>query len=57
MRHYRREFSQVCGVTLLESKEDRESACWLFTLLAERRDDFSGAPESRRARVGVSPAH
>src|SRR5437667_11291648 len=31
---YRQEFRAIPGITLLESKEDRQSACWLFTLLA-----------------------
>ena len=50
---YRREFSQVRGVTLLESKEDRKSACWLFTLLADRRDDFLRALQSRGVPASV----
>lgn len=50
---YRREFLQVPGVTLLESKADRESACWLFTLLAERRDDFLRALQSRGVPASV----
>ena len=50
---YRQEFSAVSGLTLLESKEDRESACWLFTLLAERRDDFLRALQSRGVPASV----
>lgn len=37
---YRRELSSVAGVELLRSELDREHAYWLFTMLADRRDDF-----------------
>lgn len=37
---YREELAGVCGLQLLESRADRESACWLFTVLVERREDF-----------------
>jgi len=37
---YRREFSGVAGLRLLESTVDRVHACWLFTVLAERREGF-----------------
>src|SRR5262249_6037056 len=50
---YRREFSAIPGLTLLESKPDRESACWLFTVLAERRDDFLRALQSRGVPASV----
>ncbi len=43
----------VPGITLLDSKEDRASACWLFTLLAERRDDFLRALQSRGVPASV----
>jgi perosamine synthetase len=50
---YRREFTTVPGITLLESKDDRVSACWLFTLLAERRDDFLRALQGRGVPASV----
>lgn len=50
---YRREFAKVSGITLLESKADRESACWLFTLLVERRDDFLRALQGRGVPASV----
>ncbi|MBI5396617.1 MAG: DegT/DnrJ/EryC1/StrS family aminotransferase [Verrucomicrobia bacterium] len=37
---YSRELAGVPGVTLLRQDADRVSACWLFTLLVERREDF-----------------
>lgn len=39
-RRYRQALASVPGITLLDSKDDRESACWLFTMLAERRVDL-----------------
>jgi perosamine synthetase len=50
---YRREFSAVRGLTLLESKPDRQSADWLFTMLVERRDDFLRALQSRGVPASV----
>jgi perosamine synthetase len=50
---YRRELAAVPGITLLESKDDRVSACWLFTLLAERRDDFLRTLQSRGVPASV----
>lgn len=44
---YRQAFAAVPGVTLLEQRPDRESACWLFTMLVERRDDFLRATRAR----------
>lgn len=37
---YRQALSDVVGMTLLEAKDDREPAYWLFTMRVERRDDF-----------------
>jgi len=34
-------FQNIPGLTLLENAPDRESACWLFTMKVERRDDFT----------------
>jgi len=38
--HYRKELKNVPGLQLLDCKNDRESAYWLFTILVERRIDF-----------------
>lgn len=40
VNRYRKSLNDIPGLTLLERKEDRESANWLFTILAERREDF-----------------
>jgi len=37
---YRDELKDIAGLKLLDYKDDRESAFWLFTVLAERRVDF-----------------
>lgn len=37
---YRKELKNVPGLQLLDYKNDRESAYWLFTVLVERRIDF-----------------
>jgi perosamine synthetase len=50
---YRGEFASVPGLTLLQASPDRESACWLFTLLAERRDDFLRALQGRGVPASV----
>ncbi len=50
---YRKAFAGIDGLTLLERKDDRQSACWLFTLLAERRDDFLCALQSRGVPASV----
>src|SRR5262249_55925270 len=39
-RRYREELARVPGLTLLRSEPDRESACWLFTIMVEGRDAF-----------------
>lgn len=41
VRRYRESLNKVPGLTLLEKKPDRESGNWLFTILVERRDDFT----------------
>ncbi len=38
---YRGSLKDAKGLTLLEKKSDRESGSWLFTILVERRDDFT----------------
>lgn len=37
---YRDELKNVPGIKLLVHEDDRESACWLFTILVKRRTDF-----------------
>jgi len=37
---YRKSLNNIPGLTLLETKKDRESGYWLFTVLVERREDF-----------------
>jgi perosamine synthetase len=50
---YREQFKNIDGLTLLENKDDRESACWLFTMLVERREDFIRALKSRNVPASV----
>jgi perosamine synthetase len=50
---YRRELGGVPGVTLLESRPDRQSANWLFTIHVERRDDFVRMMQSKEIEVSV----
>ena len=44
---YRKRLAQLAGLTLLDSRSDRESAHWMFTVLVERRDDCARALNSR----------
>lgn len=37
---YNEELKDVNGVSVLERKDDRESACWIHTIKVENRDDF-----------------
>lgn len=37
---YDRQLVDVPGIRLLERKPDRDSSCWLYTMLVERRPDF-----------------
>ena len=50
---YRRELAGVAGLCLLESPEDRESACWLFTFRVERRLDFIRALKDKDIPASV----
>lgn len=52
-RAYRDALGTVAGITLLESRADRESSCWVFTMLVERRDDFVRALKSRGVPTSV----
>jgi perosamine synthetase len=50
---YRRELASVPGLELLAIAGDREHACWLFTLLVERREDFIRKLASRNIPSSV----
>jgi perosamine synthetase len=52
-RLYRAELAQVPGLSLLEEKDDRVNACWLFTVRVERRLDFIRALKSRGVEAAV----
>ena len=39
-RYYNENLSNTSGVTLMENKNDRQSAYWLYTIKVDRRDDF-----------------
>lgn len=38
--YYREELKNINGITLLENKDDRESANWFFSMLIENRERF-----------------
>ena len=50
---YREELEGISGVTLLDYKQDRESAYWLFTILVESREDFIRAMKERGVPTSV----
>ena len=50
---YRNELRGIPGLQLLDYKDDRESAYWLFTLLVERREDFIKALKERGVPTSV----
>ena len=50
---YRTELANVPGLTLFESKPDRESAYWTFCVHVERRNDFARAIQSRGIDTSV----
>jgi len=52
---YREELSNVPGMELLDYKNDRESAFWLFTVLVENRLDF--IRKMNAAGIPVSVVH
>jgi len=52
-RLYRKEFSTVPGLSLLDEKQDRTSSTWLFTVRVERRLDFIKALRSRGVEAAV----
>jgi perosamine synthetase len=52
-RLYRSALGGVPGLKLPEEKADRQSACWLFTVLVKRRLDFIRALKARGVEVAV----
>ena len=52
-KYYRNVLKSVPGLTLLNYKNDRESAYWLFTVLVEKREDFIRRLKSRGIRTSV----
>ncbi|MCC6133299.1 MAG: DegT/DnrJ/EryC1/StrS family aminotransferase [Acidobacteria bacterium] len=50
---YRKELAGIPGLTLLEEKQDRKSANWLFTIRVEKRDAFIDAMASRKVPTSV----
>jgi perosamine synthetase len=52
-KFYRERLAGVSGVTLLQERPDRESACWLFTMRVERRVDFVRTLRGRGVEAGV----
>ena len=50
---YRDELKNISGLQLLDYKNDRESAYWLFTILVERRENFIRALKSRGVPASV----
>jgi perosamine synthetase len=52
-RRYMDRLRNLPGVRLLEEQPDRESSCWLFTILVERREDFVRAMKSQGVPTSV----
>jgi perosamine synthetase len=52
-QQYREQLADVAGVQLLDAPADRDSACWVFTLLVERRTDFVRALAGRGVPASV----
>jgi perosamine synthetase len=50
---YRDALADVAGLTLPAEPSDAESACWLFTVLVERRADFVRALRDRGVHAGA----
>ena len=50
---YREELKTADGVTLFNSEGDRESACQLFSIHVDRRDDFFRAMKSRGIETSI----
>lgn len=52
---YNNELKNVDGVTLLENKDDRKSAYWIYTIKVDRRDDFVNY--MKECNIMVSKVH
>jgi dTDP-4-amino-4,6-dideoxygalactose transaminase len=52
---YEEEFKYTDGVRLLESKDDRESSYWIFTMRVDDRDNF--IQRMKEHGIGVSRVH
>jgi perosamine synthetase len=52
-KRYREELEKVPGITLLENKNDRKSANWLFTIHVNRRLKFAEMMQSKGVEVSV----
>jgi perosamine synthetase len=50
---YRQAFKDTPGITLFRQDADRESACWIFGMHVERRDDFVQALAARQIPCSV----
>ncbi|MBU4202910.1 MAG: DegT/DnrJ/EryC1/StrS family aminotransferase [Acidobacteria bacterium] len=50
---FRNAFVDVPGLTLLEQKDDRQSAVWLFTIHVEKRDHFVRAMKAAGIEASV----
>ena len=50
---YCNQLADIAGLTHLDSRPDRESSFWIYTLLVERRGDFVRALKSRNVPVSV----
>lgn len=51
----REHLSNIPGIVCLEEREGFDSACWIFTVLVERRDDFMR--KMKECGIGVSRVH
>ena len=52
---YNQELSDVPGITLLESKSDRQSTYWIYTIKVERQTDFMD--KMKECNIMVSRVH
>jgi perosamine synthetase len=52
-KKYREGLQKVSGVTLFESKADRKSAYYLFTIHVENRDDFCRMMQSKGVQTSI----
>lgn len=52
---YRENFTKVSGITPFRKDHDRESACWLFGIHVDHRDEF--IEKMKRCKIPVSVVH